>query len=35
MFRLVGEASGHRFEFGDGRILGYTFRGVENAIFGY
>ena len=35
MFRLVDKASGHRFEFGSGRFLGYSCRGVKNVIFGY
>ena len=35
MFRLVDKASGHRFEFGSGRFLDYSCRGVKNVIFGY
>ena len=29
MFRIVGKASGHRFEFGNGRFLGLSGRGVK------
>ena len=35
IFRLVEKASGHIFEIGSGRFLGYSCRGVKNVIFGY